>query len=310
MIEILMATFNSEAFLDAQIRSLFEQSYPHFTLTVRDNRSTDSTLDRLKKWQELYPNRIQLHTAPQHGDALSNFSALLQLSKAEYLAFCDSDDVWLPHKLAKSVEKLKQLETRYGKQTPCLVYTDLIPTDAGLHPLASSFWKESGFPARVPTFSSQLMRNRLTGCTLLFNRALALSSQPIPKEALMHDAWLGLVATAFGQVALLNEPTLLYRQHAANQLGSVPCSPLKLLFLKKIPLIWKRRFNTRTRFMQGKHFLQRYEKKLSPYQRDTLDAFLKLPKATWFEALRIMKAQQFYEPTWVWTLYTFLFRLK
>lgn len=310
MIEILMATYNSEAFLDAQIQSLFQQSYPHFTLTVRDNRSTDSTIAILKAWQNRYPDRIQVHIAPEHGDALSNFSALLDLSTQEYIAFCDSDDVWLPHKLAKSIEQLQQLENRYGKKTPCLVYTDLLPTNTELQPIASSLLKESSFLADVPTFAMQLMRNRLTGCTLLFNRALTLLAQPIPQDALMHDAWLGLVASAFGQITLLNEPTLLYRQHGANQLGHIPSNPLKLFLHKKIPLIWKRRLSIRTRFTQAKQFLQRYENMLSLSQRDTLEAFLKLPQSHWLNALRLMKAQQFYEPTWSWTLYTFLFRLR
>lgn len=309
MIEILMATFNSSRYLDAQVDSLFQQTYPHFTLTIRDNCSTDSTMDLALQWHARYPDRIRLYSAQEHGDALSNFSALLTLSRSDYLAFCDSDDIWLPHKLEQSMQQLRHLETRYGKEAPCLVYTDLTPTDAQLRPLCASFWKDSGFPTRVPTFSEQLMRNRLTGCTLLCNRALARLADPIPKEALMHDAWLGLVATAFGSVNLVEAPTVLYRQHPSNQLGHVPCNPLQLMRSGKFSGIWKRRLRPHGRFAQARQFLQRYEKDLSSMQRQILEAFLLLPQSNWIDRLRLIKRHQFYEPTWAWTLYTLLFRL-
>ena len=268
MIEILMATYNSSLYLDAQMQSLFQQTYPYFTVTVRDNGSTDGTMELLKQWQARYPGRIQVHVTSKHGDALSNFSALLSLSQADTLAFCDSDDVWLPTKLEISMQRLEQMQQRHGKQAPCLVYTDLIPTDATLKPLSSSFWKESGFPPQVPSFSQQLMRNRLTGCTLLCNRALAELGGPIPQEALMHDAWLGLVAVAFGHVECIQTPTVLYRQHASNQLGSSSCNPLRLMRQGKLSLVWKRRLQPHGRFTQGEVFLERYGEKLVDGEKD------------------------------------------
>lgn len=309
MIEILMATFNSSRYLDAQLDSLFQQTYPHFTLTIRDNRSTDHTRAMLAKWHARYPGRIRLYCADEHGDALSNFSTLLTLSQGNYLAFSDSDDIWLPHKLEQSMQQLQVLETHHGQKTPCLIYTDLIPTDATLRPLCASFWKDSGLPAQVPKFSEQLMRNRLTGCTLLFNRALATLADPIPKEALMHDAWLGAVATAFGAIDLVQSPTVLYRQHASNQLGHVPINPLQLIRSGKFAAIWQRRLKTHGRFKQAEQFLHRYEKELSPLQRQILEDFLMLPQSNWINRLRLMQRHQFYEPTWAWTLYTLIFRL-
>lgn len=309
MIEILMATYNSARYLDAQINSLFQQTYPHFVLTIRDNRSTDATIDIIKQWQVRYPHRIQLHVAAEHGDALSNFSALLSLSQRDYLAFSDSDDVWVPDKLAISMHCLKQLEQQHGKQASCLVYTDLTPTDAELRPLSPSFWKESGFPPIIPTFSQALMRNRLTGCTILCNRALADLADPIPQEAIMHDAWLGLVATAFGHLMCINTPAVLYRQHASNQLGSLSCNPLRLMHQGKLPLLWRRRRQPHGRFIQAETFLERYAPKLSCKEKESVEMFLKLPSSSWIEAIKLMKRHQFYEPTWMWTLYTLLFRL-
>lgn len=307
-VEVLMAAYNSSKYLDEQLQSLFAQTYTDFTLTVRDNASTDTTLQILEKWQQRYPNRIRLHKAKQHTDALGNFSAVSALSQGDYCAFSDSDDVWLPNKLALSMQQLKQLEARHGKDTPSLIYTDLIPTDEHLKPLAASFWKESGFAPTPPHFTNQLMRNRITGCTLVCNRALINLAGPIPQEAIMHDAWLGLVATAFGRVASLQESTLLYRQHANNELGIVPASPLKLLSYGKLLAVLRRSRQPHKRFSQARVFLQRYRDLLSEQQRQTLEAFLLLPQSSLLSAVRLMQKHKFYEPTWAWTLYSALFR--
>ena len=57
--------------------------------------------------------------------------------------------------------------------------------------------------------------NLVTGCTALINEALSL-----PTDAIMHDWWLALSATAFGKLAYMEEPTVRYRQHDANTIGA------------------------------------------------------------------------------------------
>jgi len=54
-----------------------------------------------------------------------------------------------------------------------------------------------------------LAHNVVTGCTMLINRALLKLASPIPKEAIMHDWWISLVASSFGKLIFLPKPTLL-----------------------------------------------------------------------------------------------------
>ena len=54
---------------------------------------------------------------------------------------------------------------------------------------------------------------------MLFNRALLEKALPIPDNCFMHDWWLVLFAKAYGEIALINEPLVKYRQHAHNQIG-------------------------------------------------------------------------------------------
>ena len=64
------------------------------------------------------------------------------------------------------------------------------------------------------------LTNVATGCTMLFNRSLIDLALPIPKDALVHDWWLSLVASYFGKLNYLPTPTVLYRQHSNNAIGS------------------------------------------------------------------------------------------
>ena len=71
-----------------------------------------------------------------------------------------------------------------------------------------------------PNFIQLLTQNVAPGCTMIVNRALLNIALPIPYEAVMHDWWLILVASLFGRIGYINEPTIAYRQHESNQVGA------------------------------------------------------------------------------------------
>jgi len=131
--------------------------------------------------------------------------------------------------------------------------------------------------------------NVVTGCTALLNRALLQKALPIPSEALMHDWWLALVASAFGQIALVEEPGVLYRQHGSNVLGA---QGLGLAY-------WRQRLHsllldpaagghTRAALQQAALFDQRYRKPIS-----LVPGFMRLRRRRrWWALLRLPAAQR------------------
>lgn len=65
-----------------------------------------------------------------------------------------------------------------------------------------------------------LVQNFVTGCTSLINRPLLFLSVPVPRGVIMHDWWIALLAAATGKISYLAQPSILYRQHEANELGA------------------------------------------------------------------------------------------
>ena len=86
--------------------------------------------------------------------ACANFAALLFMSTSEYVAFSNQDDVWLEDKLAKSLEKMKALESEFGKDTPLLVFTDAKVVDSDLNITFESYWKLKGIYHKIKKYNN------------------------------------------------------------------------------------------------------------------------------------------------------------
>lgn len=224
LVDILLATCNGERFLAPQLQSLLAQSHAHWRLWVSDDGSRDGTRDILQRNQAALGDRLVILPGSGPGaGAMRNFERLMQASaddgRAAWIAFCDQDDVWQPHKIERLLAAMRALEKEVGAATPCLVHSDLAVVDEQLRVIAPSFAAHERIdPAQVNP-RTLLSVNLVTGCATLINRALLELALPLPAEALMHDWWLALLSGG-GARRYLAEPLVLYRQHGRNQLGA------------------------------------------------------------------------------------------
>lgn len=220
-IDILLATYNGEAFLDEQLDSIAAQTHGDWRLIARDDGSTDRTPEILDAFRTRHPDKVVvLEDGDGNLGVAPNFSRLMEHSDADYIMFCDQDDVWLPEKVAESHAAMRELELRYGSGTPLLVHTDLSVVDQDLKPIHHSFWRYQRLdPECGRSLASLLIQNVVTGCAAMANRRLKDVALPLPHDVRMHDWWLALVAAAFGCCHYVPRPLVLYRQHGANALG-------------------------------------------------------------------------------------------
>lgn len=230
-IDILLATYNGEAYLDEQLHSIRDQTVADWRLLIRDDGSTDATPAILESFRAEEIDRVRIvdDDCGNLGVA-GNFSALMQASSADYVMFCDQDDVWLPDKVSTALRAIRKLEAQYGSTVPLLIHSDLMVVDRNLRTINPSFWRYQGLrPDAGAALNRLLLQNVVTGCTAIMNRRLIEMATPVPSEAVVHDWWVSLIAAAFGRIGHLSEPQILYRQHDGNVIGAAGLSTGGLL---------------------------------------------------------------------------------
>lgn len=241
LILILLPVYNGARFLPAQLDSILRQSYPHWQLICRDDGSSDASPAIIADFQRRYPEKVFI---VQDGDgnlgAAGSFARLMaqalardeargkaadctgsmkEMAQPTYVALADQDDVWHEEKLALTLQAMRAGEAR-RPDMPMLVHTDLQVTDEHGSLLSPSLMSFQGLRPARRDFESQVAISTVTGCTTLINMPLLRAALPVPPEAIMHDWWLSLVASAFGELVFVDQPLVAYRQHSNNTIGA------------------------------------------------------------------------------------------
>ena len=216
-VDILLATYNGQDFLREQVDSILNQSYQDFNLIISDDGSTDETYKILKEYEKK-DSRIRLFRQEKNLGLIQNFEFLLKQVSSDYFMFSDQDDIWKEEKIKKSIEKLKA-------ENAGLVYTDLEIVDKNLEVIYPSYWKYKNIYKKIKkynNFESLYLNNFVTGCTILAKSSFIKDILPLPKTSkfVLHDYWTALVISSKDKIAYLDEPTIKYRQHKNNKVGS------------------------------------------------------------------------------------------
>ncbi|PWB53163.1 MAG: glycosyltransferase family 2 protein [Nitrosomonadales bacterium] len=274
---ILMATYNGSEFIEEQLASLRAQSYADWRLWVRDDGSTDDTVEKVRRFAAQDQRVCLLEPDGIRKGASGSFSCLMDrfAPEADYLMFCDQDDVWFPNKIEITLARMREMETRFGIDIPLLVHTDLSVTDRELNVTAASFCRYQGLNPDVQGLHRLVVQNNVTGCTMMVNRALALLAGPVPASAIMHDWWLAMVAAGFGNIGHISQPTMLYRQHGANDTGAKNYG-WEHMFQKALGGLAGMKASLLKTQSQACAFLERYASRLEPEQRLLVNAYCHL----------------------------------
>jgi glycosyltransferase involved in cell wall biosynthesis len=98
-ISVALATFNGEANLSSQLDSIVSQALLPMELVVCDDGSTDNTINILEEFRERAPFPVRIHQNNANLGVTENFILAASLCSADYVAFCDQDDLWLNKKI-------------------------------------------------------------------------------------------------------------------------------------------------------------------------------------------------------------------
>ncbi|MGU7948234.1 glycosyltransferase family 2 protein [Streptococcus suis] len=280
-VNILMSTYNGQQFLAEQIRSIQEQSYTDWTLFIRDDGSSDNTKEILKDF-ERQDSRIHLIDSDKSDNlgVIKSFHKLVNHDRADYYFFSDQDDVWLPNKLELSLNEAQN----YPANLPLMVYMDLKVVNQDLEIMTESMVKSQSHHANTELVQ-ELTENTVTGGVAMINHTLAEMWQETD-GILMHDWYLALLASAFGNLVFIDQPGELYRQHSDNVLGARTLSKRFKKWIRPhilFAVYWDLIKNSQK---QARHLLQM---PLSQSNRELIEAFVTIMDKPMLERFRILR---------------------
>lgn len=208
-VAVLMATYNGERYLNDQIQSLLRQKNVEIEIIVRDDGSSDGTIELLNEYQN---NHVLTWFGGEHKSVADGFFVLLEQSPdADYYAFCDQDDVWDDDKLYCAVKWLEKVpDSDYA----------LYCCGARLVDENLSFICDHKMDKNRTQFA-RLFFAKVAGNTMVMNKVLRDKViQYHPENMLLHDTWIYKLALCLGAHMLIDtEPHLNYRQHGDNTVG-------------------------------------------------------------------------------------------
>lgn len=217
-VQVLMSTYNGEKYLEEQIKSILNQEEVEISLLIRDDSSTDKTIEIIDEMAKKNKN-ISLYTGENIGPARSFMDLVNNSEEADYYAFSDQDDVWEPKKIISAINKMKDKENE-----PTLYISALKIVDESLNEI--EFKKVEGNFC----FEGEMIKNFATGCTQVFNKELCkILKKYNPSYIIMHDSWVTRLCYAIGGNVIIDDNSYIkYRQHNNNLVG------YKDKYLKKI----------------------------------------------------------------------------
>lgn len=217
---IILATYNPNlTYFQQQIDSLIAQDYPYWICYIVDDCSTD-THQQLIRRVTAKDQRFRCVFYQNNVGTYRNFERGLELCKNNsdlwWIAFCDQDDLWLFNKLSTSISEIE-------KEKAILVHSNLIVIDGDNNILCHDCWQYEGRNPEKLTTDLLLIKNVVTGCSLLFRTKLIAQLLPFPQVEetnFYHDWWVALIAAANGKITHIRTPLIKYRQHQNNSVGA------------------------------------------------------------------------------------------
>jgi len=254
---VLMSTYNGDKYIIEQIESILNQKKVNVELLIRDDGSTDKTLEILEEYSKKYKN-LKYYSGQNLKTARSFMDLLFRAGEYEYYSFSDQDDVWDLDKLTVGISYLKDDYHLYGCSKR-IVNENLKLLDRE---------DENVYSLEL---GATILRGRISGCTMIFDKFLR--SEIIkynPQVITMHDSWILRVASCLGQIYYDKRPHISYRQHAQNVVGARKT----LLEISRLRIKnFKNRKNDKTRVEIAKQLYQEYGQHLNKFEKKNLYYF-------------------------------------
>lgn len=231
-VQVIMSTYNGEKYVIRQIDSIMSQVGVEVSLLVRDDGSSDHTIDILKEYGTNHDN-LHIIEGKNIGWRKSFLEGLTKAKNADYYAFSDQDDVWVEDKLYKCVKLLEN--EKDNNDTPLMIHCNRFSCNENLEP-----FEMQSFKVPMPINKKNALTQEFAqGCTIVMNEAAKkLVTRIEPDQRAPHDFWTGLICYYFGKVYYLDERLIYHIRYdnSASFAGNIrggQKNRLKMMFSGK-----------------------------------------------------------------------------
>ena len=251
LVSIIMPSYNTAEYIAESIQSVLAQSYKDWELLIVDDCSTDNTDEVVKPY--LSDERIKYMKNDANSGAAVSRNRALREAKGKWIAFLDSDDLWMPDKLSKQINFMEEHGYSFS-------YTDYVEID--------TYGKRNGVTVTGPrrVTKTGMFNYCWPGCLTVMYDANAVGLIQIADIKKNNDyaMWLKVCKKAY--CYLLDEELALYRR---GRTGSISTHSIKKLIEWHYKLHkeaegqnrWIALFNTGRNIMFGFYKKKRYVKK-------------------------------------------------
>ena len=220
---VMLASYNGEKYIGEQIDSILQQKDVDIKLVVRDDGSTDGTIEILEEYKNKYGIRIIYGN--NMGPAANFYELLNNAYESDYYAWSDQDDIWDSDKLITAIYKIKNTEK--AVTIPILYYSASRAVDK-----EKKIISNIGVENPSINYGAALVRSKAQGSTFVFNNNLInIAKKYVPdfkKCHILHDAWLHKVCLALGGTVIHDPvPHMSYRIHDNNVVARIPSHSFK-----------------------------------------------------------------------------------
>jgi glycosyltransferase involved in cell wall biosynthesis len=210
LVSVLIATYNQASFVEAMLDSVLRQSYPNAEIIVSDDASSDGTQEALRA---LAPPNVRLLLNDSNAGISGNCNRLLGAARGDYLAWLAGDDLMLPGKLERQVERLE----RNPRAVSCFHDAEVFDSDSGA--VLGLFSELTNGVRGVREGGVELLFDptyKMLPSTMMF-RSRARPAEGFDERLRYANDWLFTIEVfTHGPCVAIDEPLARYRRHPGN----------------------------------------------------------------------------------------------
>lgn len=181
LVSIITPCYNSEKYIEATISSVLAQTYNHWEMIIVDDVSTDKSVEIITTFIKK-DARIKLYKLSENSGAGVARNKAIELAEGNFIAFLDSDDLWLPNKLALQINFMVQNNYTISHTS----YNVINDVGKNVNKIINS--------KRILDYKDMLYANKIGCLTAIYNKdALGKVYMPIIRKRQDYALWLKLL---------------------------------------------------------------------------------------------------------------------